>query len=701
VAARGKQQPLNASPGCRWLLFSRGLTNPLGLRVPWEETDEYIRSGHRSPEDFQEGSFRTITIDADKGIKAVIGKPKGKDTTEVQSYLFDKDKWTLEEAKAWFEEHKSETLKIYCGLPLTLKFLTEKADPNAKIFPWSMPARYYMKPGRMIIYGTALVAGQTRKGDVYTVEELRRAARSLVGGPIEFGEHSWDVGEPRWLPYPDNVILDAEEVNGRLEYIAGVSDPKIQELIRNGEITGVSINAICRYVPADNPGLCNGMILNGFCLLPKTALPASVGTCVKVWNSFRADALRLRSVGKPCLPENGVSKSMTEKKKEGKTAQATQPPITGHGPVAGVPEPSIEDRVAALEAGLEELKTFVTTEFTAINAKLDTLIKTEPAPSVVVPAAVTAAKKTEQEWTREYINDLPDECFAFIEPGGEKDEQGKTVPRSLRHLPYKNAQGNIDPEHLRNALARLPQTDLSEEAKAKAKKKLCGAVREWNEQHPDNPIESDVCEVHPEQKTEQQPKKKTEQEPGEGPPEQPPKEGQPKTDRERFMAHYGLTEEQMAQVLEWIGEDVYKLLPERGQKVKTEQMSVEEIKARIKELSKQKEDLVQKLYPEPPEISEEQRTEIQAQIDAISAEMEALEKVLAERLAEGQGETATQTENVVANFKPVENEPAQVFLTEQEILDVFRNKRFFTPALQANAILALLEEKRREVEQNA
>ena len=639
--------------------------------MPWEETDEYIRSGHRSPEDFQEGSFRTITIDADKGIKAVIGKPKGKDTTEVQSYLFDKDKWTLEEAKAWFEEHKSETLKIYCGLPLTLKFLTEKADPDAKIFPWSMPARYYMKPGRMIIYGTALVVGQTRKGDVYTVEELRRAARSLIGGPIEFGEHSWDVGEPRWLPYPDNVILDAEEVNGRLEYIAGISDPKIQELIRNGEITGVSINAICRYVPADNPGLCNGMILNGFCLLPKTALPASVGTCVKVWNSFRADALRLRSVGKPCLPENGVSKSMTEKKKEGKTAQATQPPITGHGPVAGVPEPSIEDRVAALEAGLEELKTFVTTEFTAINAKLDTLIKTEPAPSA--PAAVTAAKKTEQEWTREYINDLPDECFAYIEPGGEKDEQGKTVPRSLRHLPYKNAQGNIDPEHLRNALARLPQTDLSEEAKAKAKKKLCGAVREWNEQHPDNPIESDVCEVHPEQKTEQQSKKKTEQEPGEGPPEEPPKEGQPKTDRERFMAHYGLTEEQMAQVLEWIGEDVYKLLPERGQKVKTEQ--AEEIK---------------------PKEGEDYQTFIARCMDS-GKSMEECAGIWKQAHPEGEGSKTA----VVANVKPVENEPAQVFLTEQEILDVFRNKRFFTPALQANAILALLEEKRREVEQNA
>jgi hypothetical protein len=40
--------------------------------------------------------------------------------------------------------------------------------------------------------------------------------------------------------------------------------------------------------------------------------------------------------------------------------------------------------------------------------------------------------------------------------------------------------------------------------------------------------------------------------------------GQPKTDRARFMEHYSLTEEQMDQILEWIGEDVYKLLPERG-----------------------------------------------------------------------------------------------------------------------------------------
>ena len=40
--------------------------------MPWEETDECIRGGHRSKDDFQEDSFHTITIGAEEGIKAVI-----------------------------------------------------------------------------------------------------------------------------------------------------------------------------------------------------------------------------------------------------------------------------------------------------------------------------------------------------------------------------------------------------------------------------------------------------------------------------------------------------------------------------------------------------------------------------------------------------------------------------------------------------
>lgn len=73
-------------------------------------------------------------------------------------------------------------------------------------------------------------------------------------------------------------------------------------------------------------------------------------------------------------------------------------------------------------------------------------------------------------WTRAYIDNLPDSAFLYIEPGGTKEE-GKTVPRSLRHFPYKDANGKIDLPHLRNALARIPQSNVPQEAKDKAIKK--------------------------------------------------------------------------------------------------------------------------------------------------------------------------------------------------------------------------------------
>lgn len=82
----------------------------------WDETDEYIRSGHRSPDEFDPDSLRTIDIDAEAGIKAISGCPSGnydkeagecKVGTEIQSYLFDKSKdWTMEKAKQWFQEHE-------------------------------------------------------------------------------------------------------------------------------------------------------------------------------------------------------------------------------------------------------------------------------------------------------------------------------------------------------------------------------------------------------------------------------------------------------------------------------------------------------------------------------------------------------------------------------------------------------------------
>jgi hypothetical protein len=82
--------------------------------MPWEETKDYIRSGHESTDDYEKGSLRTITIDDGKGIKAIVGCPKGhfhdekcEAGTHVVSFLFAKEKgWTMTKAQNWFESNK-------------------------------------------------------------------------------------------------------------------------------------------------------------------------------------------------------------------------------------------------------------------------------------------------------------------------------------------------------------------------------------------------------------------------------------------------------------------------------------------------------------------------------------------------------------------------------------------------------------------
>lgn len=96
-------------------------------------------------------------------------------------------------------------------------------------------------------------------------------------------------------------------------------------------------------------------------------------------------------------------------------------------------------------------------------------IKLHEASLVTMPAneqaVVTALKAEPQEetedkatWDTAYVNDLPDSAFLYVEDG-DKDEGGRTVPRSKRHFPYKDSAGKVDLPHLRNAIARIPQSN--------------------------------------------------------------------------------------------------------------------------------------------------------------------------------------------------------------------------------------------------
>ena len=81
-------------------------------------------------------------------------------------------------------------------------------------------------------------------------------------------------------------------------------------------------------------------------------------------------------------------------------------------------------------------------------------------------------KKSFAEWTQGYIDKLPDSCFAYIEEGGTKDEEGKTTPRTKRHLPYKDEDGTVNMAQLKNALSSLDKTDMPDDMRKEMRKKL-------------------------------------------------------------------------------------------------------------------------------------------------------------------------------------------------------------------------------------
>lgn len=86
---------------------------------------------------------------------------------------------------------------------------------------------------------------------------------------------------------------------------------------------------------------------------------------------------------------------------------------------------------------------------------------------------------TKAVWSTAFVNNLPDAAFAVVLPGGKKDGEGKTVPRSLRLLPHHNGNvksstenSSVDLTHLRNALARVNQINAPASTKTRAKSHL-------------------------------------------------------------------------------------------------------------------------------------------------------------------------------------------------------------------------------------
>ncbi len=201
--------------------------------MTWENTEQFIRSGHRSPEESQQETLKTITLSEKDGVKAIVGKPKGSDSMEVLSYLFEKNKdWTVEKAKAWFQQHTSASQEHFRA-----------------VLPFEIQEKISEKPLR--IRGVALTAGLSRNLNVYTPEELQVFADKLVGAPM-YIEHVV-------VPCAVGKVTKTSWDGHNLHYEAEVYDEETAEKIRKGLIQHVSVGADYETVDFLNGKIPHGL----------------------------------------------------------------------------------------------------------------------------------------------------------------------------------------------------------------------------------------------------------------------------------------------------------------------------------------------------------------------------------------------------------------------------------------------------------
>lgn len=72
---------------------------PFETKPEWSE----IRHRVREPDLFKDDSIKTLDIG--KGVSLIRGKLKSNDEWATQAVRFDKDKFDVDKAKTWVEEH--------------------------------------------------------------------------------------------------------------------------------------------------------------------------------------------------------------------------------------------------------------------------------------------------------------------------------------------------------------------------------------------------------------------------------------------------------------------------------------------------------------------------------------------------------------------------------------------------------------------
>jgi hypothetical protein len=473
------------------------------MKVPWDDSGDFIRSGHGPDSD----TCRTITISAEQGIKAIYCRYG--DKWNVQSFLFDKGKWDMAKAKAWFAKHQQDSFEAERHpdfqriLDEFIKYYDSKKKGESEYYDWldelgideTKPYGYSVEAFRFardkiqayredeenkyykVLIGFPL---QSMNGNVYTEDELKAAAKTLIG--ITPNLNHWED-----TPLTGSKFIASAYEDGANEAILKVpkslvcpacgKDKKFYEYIDEKKIVNVSLECDCKL--GGRP-ICRGMEYTGCALLTKDTLPG-----IPLARIFPLEHIMREALARGHHKERKkVSVKIVGLSKEAQLdpADPNKPldknPIKPDGnfqcPDGMIWNPTQGKCVASKECPpgqvwdenlgkcmpIAEAPPEGTSVLTGAGAAGDT----SHAPVEYIKGVdYVEDKRGERDFNP--VVDWPDSCFAYVPP----EAKGADGVKSARKLPYKWPDGEVSWPNVSNALSRLgqPGTDIPDAEKSR------------------------------------------------------------------------------------------------------------------------------------------------------------------------------------------------------------------------------------------
>ena len=228
-----------------------------------ETTEKYHHIPVIDKERFVDGSFRTIALSEERGIKAVIGKMKSDPNgpTKIQKYLFDVNKWTMEKAKGWVKENHKKALEFVVNVyeevekrmgwewpekgilddntMETLKGITDfdKEVENSYLFNWFEETETDTTKSMQIIKDDSGNETLVVKKDILIQkkDEMKRIVYGAVYEPMKADAHKHYATKEEIEISAHNFMLNSRNMDWNHDFIKGSAGVVESFVARKGD----------------------------------------------------------------------------------------------------------------------------------------------------------------------------------------------------------------------------------------------------------------------------------------------------------------------------------------------------------------------------------------------------------------------------------------------------------------------------------